>query len=610
MNSLRAYMEKENRSRIFIFCWFFFFLLLFSLLFHGFVYHDLHLTQPLEFMATWFPQIAVSLFIAAPVWITKRNWWTILILFILDVWIIANILYFRANNILLTYHAITMAKNVGGVGGSILMFVNWKSAIFLILTVVYAVVAMRLAPVNRTEPNKRTYISNISILLAAFIFSFSGNYANSLLRMRASAELTRAQMSNPFADAFELSVTDPFRYVEQHSVLTYLPIAFLQGAVADTQAQAEVPPVLNEKEREKMELLDDTSSKTEPVPTRDLILICVESLESWPLEIKDQTGAYVTPNLHALSQSTSSFYAPRMKSQVRHGVSSDGHMILNTGILPLQNGAACRLLPDNTYPNYAHLFKSSVLVNAVAPDFWNNATAARNYGYRKMVKPDFDQGKVEVFEKVMDLSWSDAEMFLHAAEEWKAMDKPRCLMALTLSSHSPFTLVPENESMVFPASLPKAMKAYFSCLHYTDSCIGVFLKDLEETGELDNTVVVITGDHTVFKSMLWWEFQQYMERHGMPKMPDKNYVPCIIMASDMERQYRKSDCWQADIYPTILSLIGCEQYYWKGVGRNLFDSNKRILKEQDAYILSDKLLRSNYFAPADTVGSKDILNNE
>ncbi len=606
MNDLRAYMEKGNRSRIFIFCWFSFFLFLFSLLFHGFIYHDLHLIQPLEFIAIWFPQIAVALFVAAPVWITKRNWWTILILFILDVWIIANILYFRANNILLTYQAITMAKNVGGVGGSVLMFVNWKSAIFLILTVVYAVVAMWLAPVNKTSPEKRSYMTNIGVLLAAFVFSFCGNYANYMLRMRANAELTLTQLTDPFSDAFELSMNDPYHYVQQHSVLTYLPMAFLQGAVSAPQAQIEEPPVLNEQEKEVMTVLN-TSSEAEPVPTRNLLLIIVESLESWPIEITDMSGAFVTPNLYALSRSTSGFYTPYMKSQVRHGVSGDGVMIINTGLLPLQHGAACRLYPENTYPNYAHLFKSAILVDAAAPDFWNNAAAHRNYGYQRMVKTDFDIEKVEVFEKVMELSWSDGEMLQHAAEEWKTMDKPRCLMALTLSTHSPFTLVPENKDLLFPSTLPKAMRAYFSCLHYTDSCIGAFLNDLGKAGELENTVVVITGDHTVFKSMLWWEFQQYMERHDMPKMPDKNYVPLIVLAPHLNRHELNSECQQADIYPTILSLIGCEKYHWKGVGINLIKNNNRLLNEQEAYILSDKLLRSNYFAPTDTVESQDVL---
>ena len=596
MNDLRAYMEKGNRSRIFIFCWFSFFLLLFSLLFHVFIYHDLHLTQPLEFIAAWLPQIAISLFIAAPVWIGRRNWWTILALFILDVWLIANILYFRANNILLTYNAIMMAKNVGGVGGSVLMFVNWKSAIFLILTVVYAVVAMWVAPVNKSNPGKRSYITNIGVLLTAFILSFCGNYANYFLRMRADAELSKALTVNPFFDAFELSLSDPYSYVRQHSVFTYLPIAFLQGAMEDTNIPTELPTTLDENEQEAMQQLL-TSYDAEPTPKRNLLFIVVESLESWPIEITDQSGAYVTPNLYALSRSSSGFFAPYMKSQVKHGVSGDGVMIINTGLLPLQHGAACRLYPENIYPNYAHLFKEAVLVDAAAPDFWNNAAAHRNYGYQRMVKTDFDEEKVEVFEKVMELSWTDGEMLEHAAEEWKKMAKRHCLMALTLSTHSPFTLVPENENLLFPSTLPKAMKAYFSCLHYTDSCIGAFLSHLEKAGELKNTVVVITGDHTVFKSMLWWEFQQYMVRHDMPKMPDRNYVPFIVLAPHMNRQEWNDECQQADIYPTVMSLIGCDRYDWKGVGINLLNKKaERPLDEQEAYILCDKLIRSNYFA--------------
>ena len=53
-----------------------------------------------------------------------------------------------------------------------------------------------------------------------------------------------------------------------------------------------------------------------------------------------------------------------------------------------------------------------------------------------------------------------------------------------------------------------------------------------------------------------------------------------------------------DAYPTILHLIGCENYYWKGLGVNLLDSvgrSNRPITEQDAYILSDKLIRANYF---------------
>lgn len=57
-------------------------------------------------------------------------------------------------------------------------------------------------------------------------------------------------------------------------------------------------------------------------------------------------------------------------------------------------------------------------------------------------------------------------------------------------------------------------------------------------------------------------------------------------------------CYQMDIFPTILHLIGCEDYYWKGFGVNLLDSvarNNRVITEHEAFILSDKVIRANWF---------------
>ena len=41
----------------------------------------------------------------------------------------------------------------------------------------------------------------------------------------------------------------------------------------------------------------------------------------------------------------------------------------------------------------------------------------------------------------------------------------------------------------------RARRAYFGNVSYFDSKIGLLVKTLEETGELDNTVVIVTADH-------------------------------------------------------------------------------------------------------------------
>ena len=219
MNKIRTLLEKENRSRIFVFCLFSSFLLLFAMLFHSFVFHELHLrfNQPVELAVIWLPKIAISLLLALPVWFSKRNWWTIFVLVILDVWIVANILYFRANNILLTYNAIMMANNLGGVGGSVLMFVNWKSIIFLLLTLVYAIVVLWIAPLNVSQPGKRSFILTVCLLGVTYLCSALGGYANYRHLVR-SGDVDKTATIQPFIGAFKQSSADAYRYVEQHSI--------------------------------------------------------------------------------------------------------------------------------------------------------------------------------------------------------------------------------------------------------------------------------------------------------------------------------------------------------------------------------------------------------
>ena len=53
-----------------------------------------------------------------------------------------------------------------------------------------------------------------------------------------------------------------------------------------------------------------------------------------------------------------------------------------------------------------------------------------------------------------------------------------------------------------------------------------------------------------------------------------------------------------DIFPTVLSAIGCKDYYWNGFGVDLLDStniSNRKITATEALELSDKLHQANYF---------------
>lgn len=171
---------------------------------------------------------------------------------------------------------------------------------------------------------------------------------------------------------------------------------------------------------------------------------------------------------------------------------------------------------------------------------------------------------------------------------------------ITLSMHSPFEWAPyDSPNLKTDKEMPETMRKYLNCVHYTDSCFGVWAKEIMESDMADNTTIVITGDHTIFKSEMLREMLPYANKHNL--MPDgKNYCPLIIYSPKIDGQQKIDElCYQMDLFPTILSIIGAKDYYFQGFGVDLTDENARKSRrftEQEAYTLSEKMLRSNWFA--------------
>ena len=96
------------------------------------------------------------------------------------------------------------------------------------------------------------------------------------------------------------------------------------------------------------------------------------------------------------------------------------------------------------------------------------------------------------------------------------------------------------------------------------------------------------------------DYKDYLSNKNLSIASKENYCPLIIYSPKIESNVQIDElCYQMDIFPTILHLIGCEEYYWKGFGVNLLDSaarHNRPITEIDAYELSDRLIRSNYFS--------------
>lgn len=151
--------------------------------------------------------------------------------------------------------------------------------------------------------------------------------------------------------------------------------------------------------------------------------------------------------------------------------------------------------------------------------------------------------------------------------------KPQFNFVFLTSSHSPYKY-PSEYALFHPVPAVKAGYAfnknsdstvykndYYNSLAYVDSLLGEILQQLEETGALENTWVIITGDHgeefNENKAGFWG--------HGSNFTRWQTQTPLLVRAPNTYRRAQQAGAQaelhlstHQDIAPTILQeVLGC-----------------------------------------------------
>lgn len=155
----------------------------------------------------------------------------------------------------------------------------------------------------------------------------------------------------------------------------------------------------------------------------------------------------------------------------------------------------------------------------------------------------------------------------------------------------PFQPSEKFKSLTLPDELDNTyLGGYFQLVNYVDSCIGELLDRMEAEGMLDNTVIVVIGDHTGIHKYYEYSLEEWYDLYPWVNIEDNYTVPFIISCSDMEDQY-SSDilAGQIDVMPTLAYLLGMpeEDYINSAMGRNLLKTNRSYAIFRDGTIHGD-----------------------
>lgn len=551
-----------------------------------------------SFFETYATKIIATLALAGVYALTRCRWAQIVVMALLDVLLVANLMYFRTYYSAIPASSYLEAGNLADFKASVTDSLRWADIVLLLISIATAVMAFRYKTTKR-QPLTAVLkwwaapLAGFALLLTG-VNLCKGGFHKSLRSVRQSAYLCSA-------DAPIFSVFGCIWYDITDAAEPITP-----------EKQAEIERWL--ASQPKHQPADSVTEKRS-----NLLIVFAESLESWVLE-KKVDGKEITPCLNRLLKEKSTLYAPNVLTQVKGGRSIDAQLMICSGLLPLMSGTYSSLYYDNTFYTLQKAMRGlkhsrSYLLTIDKVSTWNQGAVARSFGTDTIISyHDFKM--TEAFgthKRIGDASFfQQCREKIERGEVWKPGESVY-MQFVTYSGHAPFKLPDHLRTITFPASIPEKAADYMTTAHYTDKAIGDFVAYLKTLPQYKETIVVIVGDHEGLAS-----YRQ--ELVGNPAcrglVSDKQLTPFIVLNSPVGMRYDKF-MGQIDIYPTLLNLMQLDAYRWHGLGQSILDprkqgvavgsvmnvegtgSDKEVERLKEAHSMSDYMLRYDWLKRLD-----------
>lgn len=371
-----------------------------------------------------------------------------------------------------------------------------------------------------------------------------------------------------------------------------------------------------------------TNEYTDILKDKNIIAIHAESIQNFLLDTQFN-GVDVTPNLKRLA--SEGLYFSNFHAQESVGTSSDSEFTYNTSLMPANSGTVFVSYWDRDYVTIPKLLKEkgyyTFSMHGNNCSFWNRNNVHKEFGYDNF----YCYTKDYKIDETIGLGLSDKSFFRQSTEIMKKIKKEHGKfygLAIMLSNHTPFNnngkdisdldvtmkyqkkneLTGEMEEAIAPFMEGTKLGSYFKSAHYADEAIGDFINELDEAGLLENTAIVIYGDHDAkLKKSEYERYYNYVpETNSILDKNDPNYkeidyftyelnreVPFIIWTKDDTIKHKEIDkpMGMIDVLPTLGNMLGISSDYQ--LGNDIFSTDDNVVVFPDGDWLTDKMYYSS-----------------
>jgi lipoteichoic acid synthase len=369
-----------------------------------------------------------------------------------------------------------------------------------------------------------------------------------------------------------------------------------------------------------------TNQYTDIFKGKNVIVIHAESFQQFTMNLSFNNKE-LTPNMNKLA--SEGIYFSNFYAQESVGTSSDSEFTFNTSLTPASSGTVAINYYDREYVTIPKLLKTqgyyTFSMHGNNGTFWNRNLLHESFGYDYF----YNYTKDYNIDETIGLGLSDKSFFKQSVAKIKDISKEHNNFygtLIMLTNHTPFSYIgPFSDYSVDILEETTDSKTnevttntkhylegttmgnYLKSVHYADEAIGQFIEQLDEEGLLDNTVIVIYGDHDAKLKTSEYEYLYNFdpETQTMLDVNDSDYhkvdayeyelnrkVPFIIWTKDKKFNVEvKEVMGMYDVLPTLGNMLGFESEY--ALGHDMFSVDENIVVFPDGNWLTNKMYYNN-----------------
>ena len=516
----------------------------------------------------------------------------LLIIFIISFY---SILQVGFNNFLGVYISFNVTSQAGAVTSYIIDFIKsfyWYYYLllfpFILLIVFYKLQERKIIKIN-VDNNFNKLEKSLSLISFLLVFGFlyhvtiSTNIFQNKLQIISNKELFKSA-SNPslaireFGSTmfFVLDIKNSFVHDDSEIIDNNKPNS--NNNPSDKKWQE----LIEKEENLTLNYLNEyfinktktgKNSYTGLFEDKNLIVIMMESVND--IFINEE----MYPNFYKLLSSGYYFknnYSPR--NSCATGNNELSGMI---GLYSIYNKCTANTYSNNIYPySIFNLFNNKGYKTTSMHDYTEKYYQRREIHTNMGSGKYFDVDDLKLTYNTKDEEWASDEDFMkqvvNILKNYKEKDKFMTWLT-TVTSHQPYGSSTYGNKYLYLFESEKysdyniKLKRYMSKLKVLDDGLGVLLKGLEDQGKLDDTVIILYGDHypyglanNILEDALSYSIEEKYENER---------VPMVIWSNDLEATTYTEYTSYVNLLPTIANLFNLDYDTRYSTGQDLFSSD-------------------------------------